>query len=191
MLKDLIPSKARRKILGLFFTNYGESYHLRKVCREVNIEINAVKRELDILEKAKVLRKEKRMNKSVYSLNTTYVLHDELIRIYAKESPLNRKILKNRTKLGKVQFVALSLKLFKKEHIKESEVYILFVGFVVAPEVQKIISSFEQDFPFEINYTVMSKKEFDYRKKQNDPFIWNFLKEPKVVVIGNESALMS
>lgn len=37
----------------------------------------------------------------------------------------------------------------------------------------------------------MSKKEFDYRKKQNDPFIWNFLKEPKVVVIGNESALMS
>lgn len=121
MLKDLIPSKARRKILGLFFTNYGESYHLRKVCREVNIEINAVKRELDILEKAKVLRKEKRMNKSVYSLNTTYVLHDELIRIYAKESPLNRKILKNRTKLGKVQFVALSLKLLKKNISKKAK----------------------------------------------------------------------
>ena len=81
MLKDIVPSQARRKILALFFQNYGESYHLRRVCREVAQEINAVKRELDILENAKILLKEKRLNKSIYSINPKYIFFDELLRI--------------------------------------------------------------------------------------------------------------
>lgn len=191
MLKAIIPSKARREILALFFNNFGESYHLRRVCREVNQEINAVKRELDILEDAKLLSKEKRLNKSVYSLNSGWQFFDEFLRIFTKESELSKKILKNKMKLGKVQFAALSLKLTRKQPIKENEVYLLFVGVIVAQEVQAIIHSVENLYPFEINYTVMTKKEFDYRKKQNDPFIWSFLREPKVMVVGQESALMA
>lgn len=190
MLKDIVPSQARRKILALFFQNYGESYHLRRVCREVAQEINAVKRELDILENAKILLKEKRLNKSIYSLNPKYLFFDELLRIFAKELPLSQKIVKDKMRLGKVVFATMSLKLMKKEPIKESEVYLLFVGTVVAAEIQKIIQSVEKDYPFELNYTIMSKTEFDYRKKQNDPFMWTFLREPKVMLIGNESALM-
>lgn len=190
MLKDIVPSQARRKILALFFQNYGESYHLRRVCREVAQEINAVKRELDILENAKILTKEKRLNKSIYSLNPKYIFFDELLRIFAKELPLSQKIMKEKMRLGKVVFATMSLKLMKKEAIKESEVYLLFVGTVVAAEVQRIIQSVEKDYPFEINYTIMSKTEFEYRKKQNDPFMWTFLREPKVMLIGSESALM-
>lgn len=190
MLKNIIPSKARREILSLFFSNFGESYHLRRVCREVGQEINAVKRELDILEKSKVLAKEKRLNKSIYSLNTKYYLFDEFLRIFTKESHLAQKIYKNKTKLGKMQFATISLKLTQREPIKESEVYVLFVGVVASQEVQKIIKSVEKEYPFEINYTIMTKKEFEYRKKQNDPFIWTFLKEPKVMLIGKESSLM-
>lgn len=190
MLKNIIPSKARREILNLFFSNFGESYHLRRVCREVGQEINAVKRELDILEKSKVLTKEKRLNKSIYSINTKYYLFDEFLRIFTKESSLAQKIYKNKTKLGKIQFATISLKLTSREPIKDSEVYMLFVGVVASQEVQKIVKSVEKDYPFEINYTIMTKKEFEYRKKQNDPFIWSFLKEPKVMLIGKESSLM-
>ena len=190
MLKDIVPSQARRKILALFFQNYGESYHLRRVCREVEQEINAVKRELDILENAKILIKEKRLNKSIYSINTKYLFFDELLRIFAKELTLSQSIMKDKGRLGKVVFAAMSLKLMKKEVIKQSEVYLLFVGTVVAAEVQKIIQSVEKDYPFEINYTIMPTTEFDYRKKQNDPFMWTFLREPKVMLVGSESALM-
>lgn len=190
MLSAIIPSKARREILALFYQNAGESYHLRRVCRAVDQEINAVKRELDILEDAQVLKKEKRLNKSIYTLNPRYMYHDEFLRIFAKETPLAKKLIKNKARLGKFQYVAMSLKFMNREKIKASEVYLLFVGIVVGPEVQKILQGAEQDFPYEINYTIMTKKEFDYRKKQNDPFIWTFLREPKVMIIGNESTLM-
>ncbi len=190
MLQAIIPSKARREILALFFHSIGESYHLRRVCREVGQEINAVKRELDILESAKVLKKEKRLNKSIYTLNPSYEFFDEFMRIFSKETLLAKSLMKNKSRLGTVQFMALSLKYIRRVEIKESEVYLVVVGVVVEQEIQKIIHSLEKDFPFEINYTVMSKKEFDYRKKQNDPFIWTFLKEPKVMLVGQESSMM-
>jgi len=176
--------------MGLFFHNPDQSYHLRRVSREVDQEINAVKRELDILEKAKVLLKEKRLNKSVYSLNPSWLFYDEFVRIFAKNTNLVKALLKDKAKLGKLQYLAMTLKLPKKEKIAPSEVYLLFVGIVVAQEVQKIIHSVEKEYPFEVNYTVMTKEEFGYRKKQKDPFIWEFLKEPKIMVVGSESQLM-
>lgn len=191
MLQKIIPSKARRTILELFYSHIGESYHLRRVSREVGLEINAVKRELDILEKAKVLIKEKRLNKSVYSLNDKYTYYDEFLRIFVKQHDLVKLLLKNKNKLGKIHFAALSMKFAYREEISESEVYLLFVGVVVAPEVQKIMQKVEKKYPYEINYTIMTKEEFAYRKKQNDPFIWTFLKEPKVMILGREEKLMS
>jgi hypothetical protein len=161
------------------------------VSREVELEINAVKRELDILEEGKILKMEKRLNKSVYSINTSYIFYDEFMRIFAKHHDLVTLLLKNKNKLGKIHFASVSLKFFQQEPITDNEVYLLFVGVVVAAEVQKIVQEVEKEYPFEINYTIMTKDELVYRKRQNDPFIWGFLKEPKVMIMGSEAKLMS
>jgi hypothetical protein len=42
----------------------------------------------------------------------------------------------------------------------------------------------------EINYTAMTEEEFNFRKKNNDPFIWSFLKHPKIMILGNEEDLI-
>lgn len=176
--------------MALFFQNLGKSYHLRKVGREVDEEINSVKRELDILEKEGVLKKEKRLNKNIYFLNKKYIFYDEFLRIFVKQGNLASKIIKNQTKLGKLKLVALSTKYAKKQKIEEGEIYLLFVGVVVVPEVVNIVSQEEQNFGSEINYTVMTEEEFAFRKKNNDPFIWSFLKQPKIMIIGDEEELM-
>lgn len=191
MLDEIVPSKTRRKILSLFLNNVDETYHLRRVGREVEEEINAVKRELDILEKAKILKKEKRLNKSIYAINTKHLYFDELLRIQAKYSKIAQELRKNASLLGKVNFIAMSLRLQKKERIPQSDVYMVFVGVVVAAEVQKIVQSLQKEYPFEVNYTIMPKDEFEYRKRKNDPFIWKFLKEPKVMIVGDEADFMA
>lgn len=190
MLENIIPSKTRRKILKLFFQNLDVSFHLRRVAREIDEEINAVKRELDILEKEGVLKKEKRVNKMIYSLNNKYLFYEEFLRIFTKKGSLVQKILKDQTKLGKIKYVVLSYKFVKKQKISSSEIYLLFVGVIVSPEVAKIISEEEKSFGNEINYSIMSEEEFIFRKKNNDPFIWGFLKEPKIMIIGDEISLM-
>jgi hypothetical protein len=42
----------------------------------------------------------------------------------------------------------------------------------------------------EINYTVMSEEEFDFRKKRRDPFIMETLRGSRVMIIGDEEELI-
>jgi len=190
MLEHIVTSKTRRKILALFFSYPTEFYYLRKIVREIDEEVNAVKRELDILENAKVLHKERRLNKVFYTLNKSYLYYDEFLRIFTKMSPLATRIHKNSLKIGKIKYCALSTKYAKKIPIKEDEIYLLFVGTLVIPEVALIIDESEKEFGREINYTIMTEEEFIFRKKNNDPFIWRFLKQPKIMLIGLEEELL-
>lgn len=190
MLEHIIPSKARRKVLSLFFHNPNESFYLRRIVRDINEEVNAVKRELDILFDEKVLHREKRLNKVFYTLNKNYILYDDFLRIFGKSSLLATLVYKNLPKIGKVKFVVLSTKYLKQSQIKEDEIYFLIIGIIVVPEVASIVMEAEKQFGREVNYTVMTEEEFNFRKRNNDPFIWRFLKQPKVMLVGNEEDLL-
>src|SRR3972149_8842042 len=150
MLGHLIPSKTRIKILELFFHHPGENYYLRRVVREIDMEVNAVKRELDILENEKVLLKERRLNKVFYSLNKHYVFYDEFLRIFTKTDQLAALIRKNSPKLGKLKFAAVSTKFSQSAEIKEDEIYLLLIGTVVVPEIASIVAEVEREFDREI-----------------------------------------
>lgn len=190
MLENLIPSKVRRKILQLFFHHNEDTYYLREIVRMTDEEVNAVKRELDILHDAKVLLRERRTNKVFYTLNKNYILYDEFLRIYTKSTSLAELLLKNSSNLGKVKYIAISTKYVVRATIKEDEIYALFVGVVVVPEIESIMNTAKKDFGWEINYTVMTEDELKYRKKNNDPFIWKFLKQPKVMLVGQEEDMV-
>lgn len=176
--------------MRLFFQNPGDSYYLREVVRKTSEEVNAVKRELDILTEGKVLESERRLNKMFFRVNKTYVFMEEFIRMFAKQSTLAQLIRENVQKLGKVKAIALSLKFARHIDIKADEIYVLGVGTIVLPELAQIMSTCEQDFGREINYTVMTEEELTFRKRNNDPFIGKFLKTPKVMIVGSEEELL-
>jgi len=190
MLENLIPSKVRRKILELYFHNIDQTYYLREIVRLTDEEVNAVKRELDILHDSKVLTRERRTNKVFYALNKSFLLFDEFLRIFTKQTSLAQLIYKNISRLGKIKFIAVSTKFSKKIAVKEDEIYVLFVGIVVIPEVESIMQSAKKDLGWDINYTVMQEDELQFRKRNNDPFIWKFLKQPKIMLVGQEEDLL-
>jgi Fe2+ or Zn2+ uptake regulation protein len=190
MLENIIPSKTRRKILELFFQKPNENFYLRRVVRELNEEVNAVKRELDILAEEKLLLKEKRLNKVFYTLNKNYLFYDEFLRIFTKSGPILQMIYKNLSRLGKIKYIAVSSRFAKRLPIKEEEIYFLYVGVIVLKELEILMKKAEELFQAPINYTVMTEEEFVFRKKNNDPFIWRFLKQPKIMLVGDEESLM-
>jgi hypothetical protein len=190
MLENIIPSKTRRKILELFFQKPNENFYLRRVVRELNEEVNAVKRELDILAEEKLLLKEKRLNKVFYTLNKNYLFYDEFLRIFTKSAPILQMIYKNLSRLGKIKYIAVSSRFAKRLPIKEEEIYFLYVGVIVLKELEILMKKAEEIFQTPINYTVMTEEEFVFRKKNNDPFIWRFLKQPKIMLVGDEESLM-
>ena len=190
MLKDIVISKVRVKLLTVFFSDPKELYHVRGLVRKVGEEINAVRRELAHLEAAGLLKKEPRGNRLYYWVNPNYPLYREFSAIIAKESGLGGQIIKNRNRIGRINFCVFSEKFVKKAPRREEEVDILVVGEIVMAELAALIKEEEKNRGKEINYTVMTDEEFAFRKKRRDPFLLEILSHGKVMVIGSEEELL-
>ena len=190
-LSDIITSKVRIKILELFFANVKEMYHVRGVVREIKEEINAVRIELVKMEKAGILKKEARGNRVYYWLRQDYPYFSDLLSMVAKSTGLGAEIAANKRKIGSVSFAMFSGKFARRiERKKEDEVDVLVVGEIVLPELAGIIRLEESKRGKEINYTVMSREEFDFRKKRRDPFLLGILAGSRVMIIGDEQDLV-
>jgi len=191
-LSNIITSRVRIKILQLFFSDISEMYHVRGVVREIKEEINAVRRELARLEKAGILKNESRGNRLYYWVRGDHPLFGDLLSMVAKSTGLGAEIIANKGKIGKLAFVMFSGRIVRRKSRKrEDQVDILVVGEVVLPELAAIIRKEESSRGKEINYTVMSRDEFDFRKKRRDPFLLGILSGSRVMIIGDEEDLVA
>jgi len=191
MLKDLIISKVRVKLLEIFFTNPTQIYHVRDLVRKTEEEINAVRRELAHMEQAGMVKKEPRGNRLYYWFNKNYLFYPELARMMAKTTGLGEEILRNRNKIGRLQYVMFSGKFVEKKERKPNEVDILVVGEIVLPEMAALVKAEESRLSREINYTVMTPEEFQFRKRRRDPFLLEILAGMRIMIIGDEEGLVS
>jgi DNA-binding transcriptional ArsR family regulator len=191
-LSDIITSKVRIKLLELFFGNPTEMYHVRGVVREIKEEINAVRRDLSRLEEAGIIKKEPRGNRVYYWVRDDYPMYGDFISIVAKNTGLGAQLINSKSKIGKPNFVMFSGKFARhKPRKKDDEVDILIVGEVVLPELATLIRAEESRRNLEINYTVMSRDELEFRKKRRDPFILGIMAASRVMIIGDEETLVS
>lgn len=190
-LGDIITSKVRVKVLGLFLSNLKEMYHVRGIVRETKEEINAVRRELGRLESVGFLKKEARGNRLYYWVRDDYPFYGDLISIISKCTGLGASLIENKNKLGKVNFVMFSGRFARRKERKgEDSVDILVVGEIVLPELAALVRAEESKRGKEINYTVMSKEEYEFRKKRRDPFLLSILSGSRTMIVGDEEELI-
>lgn len=192
LIEDLIISRVRVKMLTLFLSHPGSMFHVRDIVRKVSEEINAVRRELAHMEKAGMVTKEQRANRLLYTFRKEYPLYFELLELIGKTSGLGADILKARAKLGKIKFAMLSGRFLRRLPKRDStSVDLLIVGTIVLPELAQLVKSEEVRREQELNYTVMTEEEFQFRKRRRDPFVLSILERSRIMVIGDEEELVS
>lgn len=191
MFSDLITSKTRVKLLEVFLTQPNEMYHVRECVRRTGEEINAVRRELMLLEKRGILNKEPRANRVYYLLSKDYPFYFDLLQLGVKTIGLGKAILDNRVKLGKIKFAMFSGKFVRRIKVSPEDVDLIVVGTVVLPELAVLVRNEEMRLGTEINYTAMSEEEFKFRKQRNDPFLAGILNSSRVMLIGDEEVLLA
>lgn len=190
MLEDIFISKVRVKILQLFFAAPNQIFHVREIVRRVGEEINAVRRELARLEKAGLLTSEWRANRRLYSTRTDYIFWQDLLSIVVKTVGLGGDIVKNRNKIGKVKFAFLSGNFARAQEVSSNDVDLLVVGNIIMPQIASLVKDEEARRGREINYTVMTEDEFNFRKRRRDPFLLGILEKPAIMLIGDEAEML-
>lgn len=190
MLEDIIISKVRVKLLTLFLQNPGKIYHVREITRQIEEEINAVRRELERMENASMVASEWRQNRRYYTFRKDYPLFPELSALVAKSMGLGSGIIKNRAKLGKIKYALMSLAFAKGAPSNTTDVDVLLVGNIVLPELTLLVKEEELRRNQEINYTAMTEEEYIFRKRKRDPFLFSILERPRLMLIGSEEEML-
>lgn len=186
-LSDFIVSKTRVKLFEVFFGNPRQIHHVRELVRLIEEEINAVRRELARMEEVGMLRREPRGNRVYYAVRPEYPFYSEILELVVKTTGLGLAIRKNKEKLGKLSYVMFSGRFIRWLPRKEQDtVDVLLVGDVVLPELINLIRDEQKRRGDEINYTPMTREEFDFRKKRRDPFLLDVIAGSKVMIIGDE-----
>lgn len=197
MLEQLFGSKTRVALLKLFFENPDRAYFVRELTREIDAQINSVRRELENLINLGIIIvvedppardvKEwedvpKGLNrKKFYQLNDIFILHEELSSLFSKSHLMLEKDLMNQ--LASLENAYLTIMTGFFVEAEGSAVDILFVGNIPRQQLATIIKSHEQKLGRDINYTVMPLKEFEYRREITDKFLYDILVSPKIVLV--------
>lgn len=189
-LTDFMVSRVRVKLLKAFLQDPQEMFYVRQLTRKVDEEINAVRRELERMKKRGLVQNEKRGNRLYYSFRKDYPFYQELLQLVTKTSGLGLAIRQNKNKLGKLKYVMVSGKFVHRKQREQNEVDLLVVGNVVLPQLAALVREEEARREQEINYTVMSLDEFEFRRRRRDPFLTGILSGSRVMIIGDEEGLV-
>ncbi|MCH8519120.1 hypothetical protein LAT59_05165, partial [Candidatus Gracilibacteria bacterium] len=87
-LSKIFGSKCRAKLLEKFFLAYyagsAEGFHMRGLARDLDEQINSVKRELDSLEDLGVVKSRSELRKKIFYINPQFYLLREFQDIFLK-----------------------------------------------------------------------------------------------------------
>ncbi|MDD5083138.1 MAG: nucleotidyltransferase domain-containing protein [Dehalococcoidales bacterium] len=185
MLKYIITSKAKRSLLKLLLTNPDNEFYIREISRRTGEPLNAVRRELGYLEKAGLVKARHAGNLKYYSVVKEFPFYPELKRIIYTTVGLG-DYLANKFKDSKqIELAFVYGSVAKDEETAKSDVDLFVVGEIDEDDLHELISRVEKDIGRVINYTLMSRAEFEKRLKNNNSFIKRVMDEKKLVLKGN------
>ncbi len=189
-LSDFITSRVRSKLLSVFFSEPGGMLYVRELTREIKEEINAVRRELLHLQESGIVKSEKRGNRLYYRLNHSYLFAPELTGIVGKTTGLGHEVIKFGSKLGFIKYAFMSTRIIKGGVRKDDQIDLMLIGDIILPQLAILVKAYEAKKTMEVNYSVMTEEEFNYRKNHRDPFILSVLYYPRIMLIGTEENLL-
>lgn len=180
MLKHLFTSKARIKILSLFLLNPDKEYFVRELTRELDEQINSVRRELDNLKKMGLLKSRVKSRKKFYAVNTGHILFRDLRNVIIKATNSSENLIKQIQKMGKVDFLLVSGVFL----YKDGPVDLLIVGEVNRDELEAFLDTLETSSA--IKFSILSTEDFVYRVKCRDQFILDLIQDPENIIGVNK-----
>lgn len=186
VVAGFFTSKVRVKISALFFMNPREKYHMRKISRLVNEQINAVRRELMSMEKSDFLISQREGIKKFYTLNPDFPLFNELRSIFVKSFGLGYHIFLNKKDLGEVKFAILTHTYLNREESDSGNPDLIIVGEPDRTLLDRIAREAEIIEKKRIHYIILGIKELEMAKRRRDTLIYSVSVLPRSMVIGND-----
>lgn len=186
MIDQLFGSKTRVKLLYLFYSNPNRSFYVREITRKIDEQINSVRRELSNLLSIGIIQSDSNNNKLYYEVNQSHEYYKSLHDIFgssksgSKLASAQSNQEKRFREIGKIKAAYLMGKFVRD---KSMPVDLLIIGDVNKTKLESLVCEMEKEEGFEINYSLMTQTDFEYRKTVKDRFVTDVTSAKKTVII--------
>jgi len=182
ILEQLFESTAKVRILRLFLRNPKIKFSAQEARSKIQLDSKACRNTLEKLRNMGFLRVSYRKRpkpEMIYFINSKFMFFDELQSLVLKSSPTSKTRLLNRIRgLGKVKLIVLS-GIFLKPERELSRTDLLVVGDDISQKrFENFLKQLEAEAGCDIQYSLLSSDEFNYRRKMMDRFLRDILERP-------------
>lgn len=195
--EKLFGSKTRAKLLELFFANVNKTFYVREITRVIEEQINSVRRELTNLESIGVIRNETYDNKVYYAANMRHPYAHAFQEMFGQRGPVTP---------GRIQQVRRTPSNSWDEYIKPVAKYLrammlmnrapgqdgidlLIIGDDRTKKLTRWAEVVEQKQGKPLDYVILSRDDFLYRKSVKDRFVMDILEMEPTEVFDPEGII--
>lgn len=189
MLQKLFSSKVRVELLGAFFLHPDKAFYIREVERITGEDHQNVSRELQNLEGIGLLISHRQGNLRYFQLNRQFVLYNELRSMYLKTRGVAAVLKETLMRIDDIEISFIYGSFAAGAESEKSDIDLMVIGKLPLEDLLRRIREPEKILGREIQVSLYDPSEITTRLSQNDPFITEVMKNPKIVLTGNEDGL--
>ena len=181
-----LRSKARQQLLVYYFTNPTARHHLRDLAERLSIDPSNLSKELARLEHDGLFRSEVIGRQKYFQLNREYPLFDEVRKIVAKTigaAPMIAQFLK---KIDGIEEAYLYGSFASNQQDAASDIDVLVIGAPREEVLAQVMRTLERRLGRELNYTVLTQKEFGSRRARKDAFLESVWHNKRIPLVASD-----
>lgn len=186
----IFPNRYRRAVLSLLLMNPQRQVHLRELARLTGASAGTLKKELDSLTEAGLLQVKKVGNQNHFSANTQHPVYQDLASLVRKTSGL-RDVLTNALQplAADIEVAFVFGSVASERESASSDVDVMTIGSTSFGQVVHALYDAQAVIGREINPKVMSREEWQTKRKEGQVFVDEVMSKPKLFLIGGPDDL--
>ena len=184
-LSDALFTTTQQKVLSLLYAQPEKSFYVKEILRLTGMGVATIKRELDRMLGAGILRMTKIGNQHHYQANPECPVYHELSGIVKKTFGIT-DVIRSALSIvsGQVDWAFIYGSVASGKETTDSDIDLMIVGAPRFSEVAGLLYPVQKNLGREINPKIYSRKEWILMQKRNNAFIKELLAKPRMDVIG-------
>jgi len=189
-LSNALFTVTQQKVLSLLFTQPDKSFYVKEILRLTGMGVATIKRELDRMRDAGILRMTKIGNQHHYQANPDCPIYLELSGLIKKTSGIVGSINTALSDMSdQIDWAFIYGSVASDKETVDSDIDLMIIGDITFSQVMNLLYLVQKTLGREINPKIYSREEWIQMKTSKNTFVKELLLKPRLDVIGDDHGL--
>ena len=191
-LSEALFTETQRNLLGLLYGRPEKTFYIKELLRLTGMGVATIKRELDRMLGAGILRMNRIGNQHHYQADPQCPIYGELIAIVKKTLGLTEVIRQALAPLAdRIEWAFVFGSSASGKETAGSDIDLMIIGEAGFSEVVNALYTVQETLAREVNPKIFRRDEWNGLLDAKDAFVAGVMAKPRLDVVGSEGSLAS